>query len=307
MLYNDILNDFTNNLKKVEAERLCKSILDKKEVFKGYWNTYKQIYKFEGIPSNICNVMNFNKDTGYQLVERLKNLPFDVFMIKPCEFKSKHFNILFQGDRINTSLNPKCDDRLLLVSYFVVNRYLCIYFSPTNLNGEVSQNSFVIKFDLEAPISYSLSRFDSELAGLKYGTNIIPVQKLQLAGAITNSVKNLLIHLLYLSMCYERELPKNINYITSNRTYNSVSDYKITINISNKDFSSKVISNREVKYYKKNDFANGTSKSTHARRGHIHRFWTGSGENKKLIEKWVKPTIINEGKEELRTLVTNVI
>lgn len=303
MLYNGILDDFINSLRNVRPELLCKNVLDKKDIFKGYWNTYRQIYTFNEISSNISNAMNFNENTGSQLVEKLRNLPFDVFMIKPCAYKSKHFNILFEGDRINTALNPKCEDRLLLVSCFVVNEFLCIYFSPTNLEGEVSQNSFVIKFDLEAPISYSLSRFDSELAGLKYGTNIVPVQKLQLAGAITNSVKNLLYHLLYLSMCYERELPQNINYITSNRTYNIVSDYKI---ISDIDFYNKIISNSEVKYYKKNDFANGMSKRTHARRGHEHRFWVGSGEDKKLVTKWLKPMIINEGKEDLRTLVTNV-
>lgn len=303
MLYNGILNDFINNLMRVSIGQLSQSILCKKEIFKSSWCMYKQVYKFDEISNNLFDT-NFEEMNGYQLVEKLKSLPFDTFIIKPCSSEMRYLNVLFRQNRVN--MKSYDEEKLLLVSCFVVNNYLCIFFSPTDLTGKMSRKSFVIKFDLEAPVDYSLYRYDSELAGLKYGKNHVTSEKLQYASSVRKSVEHLIYHLLYLSMCYERELPQNINYITSNRTYNIVSDYKITINNSDTDFYSKIISNNEVKYYRKNDFANGTSKSTHARRGHEHRFWVGSGEDKKLVTKWLKPMIINEDKEDLRTLVTNV-
>lgn len=304
MLYNNILTDFVNTLRNVKIGQLCQSILDRKKVFKGHWNIYKQIYKFDELPTNIYENINFENIDGFQLVEYLKNLPFDTFIIKLCENNKRFFNVLFRKNLVN--MKSYDEEKLLMVSRFVVNNYLCIFFSPVDLNGNMSKKSFVIKLDLKAPVDYSLSRYDSELVGLRYGKNYVSSDKLHYASCVRKSVEYLIYHLIYLSMCYKYELPKNINYIMPNRTYNTINNFDIISNTDN-NIKNKVIIKKETTYYQENNNSIGASKSTHARRGHQHRFWVGSGEDKKLVTKWVKPTIINEGKEELRTLVTNVI
>lgn len=40
----------------------------------------------------------------------------------------------------------------------------------------------------------------------------------------------------------------------------------------------------------------GTPKAPHIRRSHFHSFWTGSGEDKKLIIKWVNTVFVNADK-----------
>ena len=42
----------------------------------------------------------------------------------------------------------------------------------------------------------------------------------------------------------------------------------------------------------------GSPKSSHYRSAHWHHFWTGSGENKELIIKWVEGVFVNGGKDE---------
>lgn len=47
----------------------------------------------------------------------------------------------------------------------------------------------------------------------------------------------------------------------------------------------------------------GSKKCTHARKGHFHHYWTGKrGEERKLILKWVSPTIVNGDFENLATI-----
>lgn len=54
-----------------------------------------------------------------------------------------------------------------------------------------------------------------------------------------------------------------------------------------------------VTYVDKNKLSehHGTSKAPHIRRSHFHSFWTGSGENKTLIVKWVGAVFVNGDKE----------
>lgn len=37
----------------------------------------------------------------------------------------------------------------------------------------------------------------------------------------------------------------------------------------------------------------GSPKRTHLRRAHWHHFWTGSGDDRQLILRWVSSTVIN--------------
>lgn len=43
-------------------------------------------------------------------------------------------------------------------------------------------------------------------------------------------------------------------------------------------------------------------KSSHYRSAHWHHFWTGSGEDKKLIIKWVEGVFVNGGKDEAKNV-----
>lgn len=47
-----------------------------------------------------------------------------------------------------------------------------------------------------------------------------------------------------------------------------------------------------------NDNASGIKKRSHLRRAHWHHYWAGSGDDKKLILRWVNSTIINSGEDE---------
>jgi hypothetical protein len=61
---------------------------------------------------------------------------------------------------------------------------------------------------------------------------------------------------------------------------------------------------KRIKYVGKAD-ANGVShspKSSHYRSAHWHHYWVGSGEDKKLIIKWVEGVFVNGGKEEAENI-----
>jgi len=55
---------------------------------------------------------------------------------------------------------------------------------------------------------------------------------------------------------------------------------------------------RTVYVYDKETEHKGTPKSPHLRRSHFHSFWTGSGDSKKLMVKWVNTIFVNSGKED---------
>lgn len=46
----------------------------------------------------------------------------------------------------------------------------------------------------------------------------------------------------------------------------------------------------------------GTPKSPHIRRSHFHSYWTGNGENKQLVVKWVNTIFVKGGGENLTTI-----
>lgn len=50
------------------------------------------------------------------------------------------------------------------------------------------------------------------------------------------------------------------------------------------------------------DHAKGSKKSPHIRRSHFHSFWTGSGEDKKLIVKYISTIFVHGGDSENSTL-----
>lgn len=50
----------------------------------------------------------------------------------------------------------------------------------------------------------------------------------------------------------------------------------------------------------------GTRKAPHLRRSHFHSFWTGSGEKRKLVVKWVNTIFVNAGKGGSETTVHEV-
>lgn len=47
----------------------------------------------------------------------------------------------------------------------------------------------------------------------------------------------------------------------------------------------------------------GSSKRTHVRRAHWHSYWTGSGEDRRLVARWVSPIVVNAGKSPKITVV----
>ena len=49
----------------------------------------------------------------------------------------------------------------------------------------------------------------------------------------------------------------------------------------------------------------GTPKSPHVRRSHFHSYWTGSGDDKQLIVKWVN-TIFVKGDSKNRTTIHDI-
>ena len=46
----------------------------------------------------------------------------------------------------------------------------------------------------------------------------------------------------------------------------------------------------------------GTPKSPHIRRSHFHSYWTGNGENKQLVVKWVNTIFVKGSSENLSTI-----
>lgn len=46
------------------------------------------------------------------------------------------------------------------------------------------------------------------------------------------------------------------------------------------------------------EHAKGSPKSPHIRRSHFHSYWTGSGENKELVVKWINTIFVHGNDEE---------
>ena len=50
------------------------------------------------------------------------------------------------------------------------------------------------------------------------------------------------------------------------------------------------------------EHAQGTAKAPHIRRSHFHSYWTGSGEDKSLIVKWVNTIFVHGGAADISTV-----
>lgn len=55
-----------------------------------------------------------------------------------------------------------------------------------------------------------------------------------------------------------------------------------------------------------NDNASSIKKRSHLRRAHWHHYWTGSGDDKKLILRWINSTIINAGEDETPATIIKI-
>lgn len=56
-----------------------------------------------------------------------------------------------------------------------------------------------------------------------------------------------------------------------------------------------------VKVVYEGEHAKGSKKSPHIRRSHYHSFWTGSGENKEIVVKWVDNIFVNGDRGEIES------
>ena len=327
-------NNFTN-LENFKMSLLGKEdyasayIISRKYLFKNFWEKYNQIYKFNIDLDTLHKSSSIMKLTGKEIIDCLNFLPFDTFIIKPIDIKvenyidylsvTKNLQLLYAKSMFNIEKDlDNYEDDLVMVSYFTVKKDMYIFFAPTNYSGDIGNKAYVMKIDGTLTMRQNFKNIHSELVKWE-------VTKLHKLGGSLNAkaksfgkrrerhiqntltcCRNVLKYLFYLANCNRKELSKNIKYVVGKKTYNIVADNIIIKDIKECNFFNNVHLSDEIIYYKNNEMANGTSKSTHTRRGHQHRYWVGSGDKKRLVTKWVEPIIVNEGKNELSTVINNI-
>ena len=321
--------DFEKEL-LIRKEYASNVIMGSKRVFKYFWDKYKQIYKFDLDAREIIENYNPKLLLGTDILSSLKKLPFNTFIIKPTDIlngenhpyrnRRKNLQRIFCSRLYNrTNWFEISEDNLVMVSHIIVENYIYLFFAPTNYKGMIGKSAYIVRINYNLTMDENFENIYKDLMSheeiriskkKQFGDNFNEVSyRRKLDGYIKNVLactEILLKYLLYLSECYNKVLSMNIKYIDGERVYNIVNEHKNINSMKEISFQRKYNNSEEVIYYKKNDLGNGTSKSTHTRRGHQHRYWVGSGNKKRLVTKWVKPIIVNEGKNELSTVINNI-
>ena len=274
------------------------NILNQKCVFQEFWNRYKQIYNFNVEYNKIKGDLgsHFNGLRGMEFFESLKVLPYNTLILN-CKYNDYMDLKRFFRERYDKSkrIFSNCEEDLILVSYFLFENKIYLFISPTDYEGNIKSNAFVLKIGMFEKIYKRIEKFsDNKNLHNLYG----------------HIARNVIRHLYYLSKCNTIELPNDIKYIVSEnneKIFNIVTDNMEIKSVREKDFGVSYNIIDGVLYYNKSvRESTGKTLSSHTRRGHQHRYWVGSGDKKRLVTKWVKPIIVNEGKNELSTVINNI-
>lgn len=269
----EITNLLVKNLEEMSDNNLdfCVNIL---AIAKWYY-CGRQMYKFDEELSKLLS--NQNKSDITVSIETLKHLPCDNFFVERQFNNSAGFFVSVDEEVVTivdiyptgiSSIICPIADQITIRDLFES----AIRTNSDEAKKYLSGDSEKDQQSIDATVDVICERFQYIVYLSAINAEIEPITK----GAIGKRTSN------------TNDNPKPT---TQSKTQISNVGYRIGASLKPKQTN--------VTYVDKNKLSehHGTPKAPHIRRSHFHSFWTGSGENKTLVVKWIGAVFVNGDKE----------
>lgn len=222
-------------------------------------------------------------------------------------FDSELADLLRSQSRDDIIVDLAALDLLPVQHFFISLKNEAGYGFFVSISGDVLYISDMLKDRTEAYVM-PLSRENATLSDIIDNANRdfgISVSKKD-AAELSRRIAMYMQFVVYLSAVNAEITPVTKGAVTTrqarqnpitrhNKTEISEVGYRIgeTIRASRKDKS-------DIKYT--GEHAQSTTKVPHIRRSHFHSYWTGSGEDKELVVKWVNTIFVHGGNADISTV-----
>lgn len=269
----EITNLLVKNLEEMSDNNLdfCVNIL---AIAKWYY-CGRQMYKFDEELSKLLSTQN--KSDVTVSIETLKHLPCDNFFVERQFNNSAGFFVSVDEEVVTivdiyptgiSSIICPIADQTTIRDLFES----AIRTNSDEAKKYLSGDSEKDQQSIDATVDVICERFQYIVYLSAINAEIEPITK----GAIVKRTSN------------TNDNPKPT---TQSKTQISNVGYRIGASLKPKQTN--------VTYVDKNKLSehHGTPKAPHIRRSHFHSFWTGSGENKTLVVKWIGAVFVNGDKE----------
>lgn len=269
----EITNLLVKNLEEMSDNNLdfCVNIL---AIAKWYY-CGRQMYKFDEELSKLLS--NQNKSDITVSIETLKHLPCDNFFVERQFNNSVGFFVSVDEETVTivdiyptgiSSIICPIADQTTIRDLFES----AIRTNSDEAKKYLSGDSEKDQQSIDATVNVICERFQYIVYLSAINAEIEPITK----GAIVKRTSN------------TNDNPKPT---TQSKTQISNVGHRIGASLKPKQAN--------IKYVDKNKLSehHGAPKAPHIRRSHFHSFWTGSGENKTLVVKWIGAVFVNGDKE----------
>lgn len=269
----EITNLLVKNLEEMSDNNkdFCANIL----VMARWYYCGRQMYKFDEELSKLLS--NQNKSDVTISIEALKHLPCDNFFVERQFNNSAGFFVSVDEETVTIVDIYSTDVSSIICPIADQTTIRDIFESAIRTNSDeakkyLSGDSEKDQQSIDAAVNVICERFQYIVYLSAINAEIEPITK----GAIVKRTSN---------------TNNNSKPTTPSKTQISNVGYRIGTSLKTKQAN--------VTYVDKNKLSehHGTSKAPHIRRSHFHSFWTGIGENKTLIVKWVGAVFVNGDKE----------
>lgn len=269
--------------------------------FNHMWRKHRVIYQFDKtLTSSLLN-QAAKMDEAEQLPSGLlKNLPYPCIAIESAPFTvevpredKKNFKIGFTGNfyLMYEQKGDTFDWNALNGLWELVDGRLVSFYIPVFENGTIKESIEALHKYLKSGVSeVEITRADAEsqIAPFLFAIQIVLYLQAQNADIQNTTVTKKKKKSNKKSTTQSHAKPPKIVYVGFKvgkilRSYNESTKSKST--------------------------GTGTSKRPHSRRGHWHHFWTGAKnkpEERKLVLKWVAPTMVHGDQPNETTTVVKV-
>lgn len=265
------------------------------------WRLHKQIYKFPKEMEHILYKQNDGMDTPIKIFE---NLPYDCIYIETNDLFYKEKTILgffVKRTDATTNLNGAWGYEICLIYEDLKTKVISIRYD------DIKESTGI--FDALMNTMVKEMRIRDNETGKIYSyedKEVMDFAKKSMLDVYNNSEYSILpkIVQLVLYICAENKeieenaLQKNITRKPKNKKYIKDKYREVQIWDCGNKISEKIRSfliPNDRSYSSSIGIGDGKTKAPHSRKGHWHHFWIGkrNSEERKLILKWVAPTLVN--------------
>lgn len=283
--YNKLYNDFR---KKVGIEGKLESIDDFLEIFtyfdiRNIWRQNKLAYILD---RNLFRTLLDMQLPKFAPIYCLSNLPASCFYI---DYNGMGNKIMQDLDGTFISFAKSGNEMNIVFTHLINSK---------KLSKKLLANSF-LKLLLDDGVDLS-KKFKTDALSKCSDTSVLcedGITRVMHEGTLFRFMINFLVYLHASNRDVEISERTRQNKVKSTDTiknkFREVTEYEVGFTY-RKSISQ---NNKRIKYVgDKTKQSRGTSISSHYRSAHWHHYWTGSGENKKLIIKWVEGVMVNADK-----------